>query len=48
MINLTRDGAVLEIEMDRPPVNAINIELSTAMYDALQLLQNDDDCGTGS
>lgn len=46
-LNVTRHGAVLEIEMDRPPVNAINIEISQAMNDAIQELHADPDLRVG-
>lgn len=36
-----RHGKVLEITMNRPPVNAINTEMSMALYDAFATLRDD-------
>lgn len=36
-----RNGKVLEITMNRPPVNAINTEMSMALYDAFATLRDD-------
>jgi len=36
-----RSGKVLEITMNRPPVNAINTEMSMALYDAFATLRDD-------
>jgi crotonobetainyl-CoA hydratase len=46
-IKVIRNGPLLEITMDRPPANAINVEFSLAMNAALSLLQDDDDLRVG-
>jgi crotonobetainyl-CoA hydratase len=46
-IRTTRRGRVLEITIDRPPVNAINNEMSLAMHAALRRLQDDDELRVG-
>jgi crotonobetainyl-CoA hydratase len=46
-IKVIRNGPLLEITMDRPPANAINVEFSLAMNEALTLLQEDDDLRVG-
>ena len=38
---------VVEITIDRPPANAINSRVSTAIYEALSMLQNDDNLSVG-
>lgn len=38
---------IVEITLDRPPANAINTEVSNAIYAALSMLQNDDDLRVG-
>ena len=43
IVRTERRGKVLEITLDRPPVNAIDDETSMAMYKALRVLQDDDD-----
>jgi crotonobetainyl-CoA hydratase len=40
-------GRVMEITLDRPPVNAINQELSDQLYGALCRLRDDDDLRVG-
>ena len=40
-------GRVLEITLNRPPVNAINLETSTDLYHAFKRLQEDDDLYVG-
>ena len=44
---LERHGKVLEITMNRPPVNAINAELSELMYEAFRSLRDDPDLTLG-
>ena len=44
---LERRGRVLEITMNRPPVNAINQALSTALYEAFATLRDDPDLTVG-
>jgi len=38
---------IVEITIDRPPANAINPGVSNAIYEALAMLQNDDDLRVG-
>jgi crotonobetainyl-CoA hydratase len=38
---------IVEITIDRPPANAINAEVSNAVYAALSMLQQDDDLRVG-
>jgi len=38
---------IVEITIDRPPANAINPGVSTAIYDALSMLQEEDDLRVG-
>jgi crotonobetainyl-CoA hydratase len=47
LVHLDRRGRVLEITLDRPPVNAITNEISLALHAALQTLQDDDDLRVG-
>lgn len=47
LVRLDRRGHVLEITIDRPPVNAIINEISLALYAALETLQNDDELRVG-
>jgi crotonobetainyl-CoA hydratase len=47
LVHVDRRGRVLEITLDRPPVNAITNEISLALYAALMTLQNDDDLRVG-
>jgi crotonobetainyl-CoA hydratase len=42
LIELTERGHVLEVAMNRPPVNAINLDLSVQMYEAFKRLNDDD------
>ena len=42
-VKTRRDGKVLEITLDRPPVNAIDAATSMALYEAFHTLQTDDD-----
>jgi len=42
-VKARRDGKVLEITLDRPPVNAIDAATSMALYEAFHTLQTDDD-----
>ena len=46
-IHVNQRGRVLEIEIDRPPANAINQKLSDAIHAALKTLQGDDDLRVG-
>ncbi len=41
VVRTERNGKVLEITMDRSPVNAINTEMSMALYDAFATLRDD-------
>lgn len=43
VVRTKRDGKVLEITLDRPPVNAIDAATSMALYEAFHELQEDDD-----
>ncbi|MBW0370818.1 enoyl-CoA hydratase-related protein [Ensifer adhaerens] len=47
IIRTQRIGNVLEIVLDRPPVNAINREMSRAIYAALKTLQDDPELSVG-
>ena len=47
LVHVDRRGRVLEITLDRPPVNAITNEISLALHAALQTLQDDDDLRVG-
>jgi crotonobetainyl-CoA hydratase len=40
-VRTERRGAVLEVVLDRPPVNAINIQVSNELYDAFAMLRDD-------
>lgn len=40
-------GRVLEITLDRPPVNAINLQTSTDLFHAFKTLQEDDELSVG-
>ncbi len=42
LIDVMQRGHVLEVAMNRPPVNAINLDLSTQMYEAFKRLNDDD------
>lgn len=46
-VKTTRNGKVLEIQLDRPPVNAIDAATSLALYEAFHTLQSDDDLMIG-
>ena len=46
-VHANRRGRVLEIIMDRPPVNAINRQFSDEMYRSLCQLKDDDDLRVG-
>ena len=41
-VRTERCGKVLEVTLDRPPVNAIDAAASRALYDAFRMLQDDD------
>ncbi|MFO0995231.1 MAG: enoyl-CoA hydratase-related protein [Alphaproteobacteria bacterium] len=40
-VRTERHGGVLEVVLDRPPVNAINLEVSNQLYDAFATLKDD-------
>ena len=40
-LNVTISGPVMEVSMNRPPVNAINLSLSREMFDAFRQLNED-------
>ena len=42
-VDVRRRGAILEVTLDRPKVNAIDIEASQAMAEAFAMLRDDDD-----
>ena len=46
-IHVNRRGRVLEIQIDRPPANAINQKVSDAIHAALKTLQEDDELRVG-
>lgn len=46
-LTLSRRQHILEVTMNRPPVNAINLNLSEAMYQAFQQLNEDDTLRVG-
>lgn len=46
-VKVRRDGAVLEVELDRPPANALDTKTSYAMYDAFKQLNDDGDLRVG-
>jgi len=47
LVCLDRRGHVLEITIDRPPVNAITNEIGLALHAALETLQDDNDLRVG-
>ncbi len=47
LIDVTVRGAVLEVTLNRPPVNAINLALSTHMHAAFKRLNEDEDLRVG-
>jgi len=47
-VTTTRRGAVLDIVLDRPPVNAINGPVTQALYGAFKALQDDSDLRVGT
>ena len=46
-VRVDRYDHIVEITIDRPPANAINTEISNMIYEALSLLQSDDDLRVG-
>ena len=46
-VSVTTFDKVIEITIDRPPANAINTEVSNAIYQALTMLQDSDDFQVG-
>jgi crotonobetainyl-CoA hydratase len=46
-VRLHSHGRILEITIDRPPANAINPGVSNAIYEALSMLQEDDELRVG-
>ncbi|WP_027229608.1 enoyl-CoA hydratase-related protein [Phyllobacterium sp. UNC302MFCol5.2] len=47
LVQTNKSGNVLEIVLNRPPVNAINPEMSRAIYAALKLLQDNAELSVG-
>lgn len=47
LVQVVQRGHVLEVAMNRPPVNAINLALSHDMYDAFARLKTDDNLRVG-
>lgn len=47
LVQVVQRGHVLEVAMNRPPVNAINLALSHEMYDAFARLKTDDKLRVG-
>ncbi len=47
VVRTERRGKVLEITLDRPPVNAVDDATSMKLYEAFKLLQEDDDLVVG-
>lgn len=47
LIEVNTRGRVLEVAMNRPPVNAINLDLSRQMYAAFQRLNEDEGLSVG-
>lgn len=47
LVQVAQRGPVLEVAMNRPPVNAINLALSHNMYDAFSRLKTDDSLRVG-
>lgn len=47
LIEVSQRERVLEVAMNRPPVNAINLDLSTQMYHAFKRLSEDDQLRVG-
>lgn len=47
IVHLHRSDRVLEIIIDHPPANAINRDISTLIYEACCLLQDDNDLSVG-
>jgi crotonobetainyl-CoA hydratase len=46
-VSCKKYGRVLEITLDRPPVNAINLQTSTDLFHAFKTLQEDDELYVG-
>lgn len=46
-VRVERYDRIVEITIDRPPANAINTRTSNAIYEALSMLQTDDDLSVG-
>lgn len=46
-VSCEKFGKVLEITLNRPPVNAINLQTSTDLYEAFKRLQEDDELSVG-
>lgn len=47
LIKVSERGGVLEVAMNRPPVNAINLDLSNQMYAAFKRLNDSEDLRVG-
>lgn len=46
-VTVRRDGAVLEVVLDRPPANALDLATSCALFDAFAQLNDDDNLRVG-
>ena len=46
-VQTRRDGAVLEVILDRPPANALDLETSSALFEAFKTLNDDDGLRVG-
>ena len=46
-VRIRRKGAVLEVELNRPPANALNTHISTELYEAFKQLNDDDELRVG-
>jgi len=47
IVRTARRGAVLEVTLDRPPVNAISLAVSHALHAAFETLRDDPDLRVG-
>ena len=47
MVEISRDGHVLEVRLNKPKVNAIDHEMSRALGEAFRQLREDDDLRVG-
>ena len=46
-VRVRREAAVLEVMLDRPPANALDLETSRALFEAFRLLNDDQDLRVG-